>query len=333
MSARHSGEAWRGRLRAAPRRSALALPALLLLSRHARAEWPERPVRLVVAFPAGSLTDVLARVLAEPLAKELGQPVIVDNRAGGNGIVGTQAVAQAAPDGHTLVVISTSAASINPHVLKRMPFDPVKDFAHVGALAEAPYLFVVQSSAPDADLRGFLDRARRSREGLTYSYGNASSQIMTEVLARAAGLRLTGVPYRGGAEALADVAAGRIDCTLTDMANGLAQAQAGRVKALAQSAKDPTPLAPEVPPVATVVPGYDINVWFGVSAPAATPAPIVTRANQALNAALRQDTTVAKLRHLGFLPFTQTPEQFAHYLRDQLQAWGERVRIAGIEPQ
>jgi tripartite-type tricarboxylate transporter receptor subunit TctC len=272
-------------------------------------------------------------VLAEPLAQELGQPVIVDNRAGGNGIVGTQAVAQAAPDGHTFVVISTSAASINPHVLKRMPFDPVMDFAHVGALAEAPYLFVVQSNAPDSDLRGFFDRARQSREGLTYSYGNASSQIMTEVLARAAGARLTGVPYRGGAEALTDVAAGRIDCTFTDMANGLAQAQAGRVKALAQSAKDPTPLAPEVPPVATVAPGYDINVWFGVSAPAATPAPIVTRANTALNAALRQAATVAKLRHLGFLPFTQTPEQFAHYLRDQLQAWGERVRIAGVEPQ
>ncbi len=333
MAVRDSGEAWRRWLRAVPRRAVLALPALPLLPRGSRAEWPERPVRLVVAFPAGSLTDVLARVLAEPLAKELGQPVIVDNRAGGNGIVGTQAVAQAAPDGHTLVVISTSAASINPHVLRRMPFDPVKDFAHVGALAEAPYLFVVQSSAPDAGLRDFFDRARQSREGLTYSYGNASSQIMTEVLARAAGSRLTGVPYRGGAEALTDVAAGRIDCTFTDMANGLAQAQAGRVRALAQSAKDPTPLAPEVPPVATVVSGYDINVWFGVSAPAATPASIVTRANTALNTALRQAATVAKLRHLGFLPFTQTPEQFARYLRDQLQSWGERVRIAGVEPQ
>lgn len=315
------------------RRAALAAPALLLLPRGARAAWPDRPVRLVVAFPAGSLTDVLARVLAEPLSQELGQPVVVDNRSGGNGIIGTQAVAQAAPDGHTLVVISTSAASVNPHTLKRMPFDPVKDFAHIGALAEAPYLFVVPPSAPDEDLRAFFGRARQSRDGLTYSYGNASSQIMTEVLARAAGVRLTGVPYRGGAEALTDASAGRIDCTFTDMANGLAQAQAGRVRALAQSAGKPTPLAPDVPPVATVVPGYDINVWFGISAPAATPAPVIARANQALNAALRQPGTEARLRQLGFLPFTQTPEQFTQYLRDQLQAWGERVRIAGIEPQ
>ena len=290
-------------------------------------------MRLVVAFPAGSLTDVLARVLAEPLSQELGQPVIVDNRAGGNGIIGTQAVAQAAPDGHTLVVISTSAASINPHILKRMPFDPVKDFAHIGALAEAPYLFVVPPAAPDADLRSFLARARRSPDGLTYSHGNASSQIMIEVLARAAGVRLTGVPYRGGAEALTDVAAGRIDCTFTDMANGLAQPRAGQVRALAQSVREPTPLAPDVPPVAAVVPSYDINVWFGVSAPGATPAPIVVHANRALNTALHQPVTVERLRQLGFLPFTQTPAQFAQYLRDQLEAWGKRVRIAGIEPQ
>ncbi len=315
------------------RRSALAAPALLLLPRGARADWPDRPVRLVVAFPAGSLTDVLARVIAEPLGQELGQPVIVDNRAGGNGIIGTQAVAQAAPDGNTLVVISTSAASVNPHTLKRMPFDPVKDFVHIGALAEAPYLFVVPPGASDRDLKGFLDRARENANGLTYSYGNASSQIMTEVLARAAGVRLTGVPYRGGSEALTDVSAGRIDCTFTDFANGLTQAQAGRVRAIAQSAKDPTPLAPEVPPVASAVPGYDISVWFGISAPLATPAPIVARVNQALNAALRQPATVARLRQLGFLPFTQTPGQFAQYLRDQLVSWGERVRIAGIEPQ
>jgi tripartite-type tricarboxylate transporter receptor subunit TctC len=316
-----------------PRRSALAAPAILLLPRGARAEWPDRPVRLIVAFPAGSLTDVLARVVAEPLSQELGQPVIVDNRAGGNGIVGTQAVAQAAPDGHTLVVISVSAASVNPHILKRMPFDPVRDFVHIGALAEAPYLFVVPPGAPEQDLKGFLDRARTSANGLTYSYGNASSQIMTEVLARAAGVRLTGVPYRGGAEALTDVSAGRVDSTFTDFANGLAQAQAGRVRAIAQSAKEPTPLAPEVPPVASAVPGYDINVWFGVSAPLATPAPIVVRINQAMNAALRQTGTVTRLRQLGFLPFTQTPEQFTQYLRDQLTVWGERVRIAGIEPQ
>ncbi|MCK8785931.1 tripartite tricarboxylate transporter substrate binding protein [Roseomonas sp. NAR14] len=318
------------------RRGALALPALLLpslLPRAARAAWPERPVRLVVAFPPGSLTDVLARVLVEPLARELGQTVVVDNRPGGNGIVGTEAVARSAPDGQTLVVTSSSAASINPHVLRHMPFDPVRDFTHIGTLAEAPYLFVGQPGAPDADFRAFLERARQKPGELTYSYGNASSQIMTEVLARAAGVSLTGVPYRGGAEALTDVSAGRIDCTFTDFANGLSQSQAGRVRALAQSALEPTPLAPEVPPVATVLPGFDITVWFGISGPAGLPEAIVARANQALNASLRLPATGAKLRQLGFLPFARTPAEFTRYVREQLQVWGERVRIAGITPQ
>lgn len=320
-------------LRPVSRRAALAAPALILGARAARADWPARPVRLIVAFPAGSGTDVLARVLAEPLSQELGRPVIIDNRAGGNGIVGTQAAVQAAPDGYTFVIISTSAASISPHTLRQMPFDPVRDLAHVGALAEAPYMFVVPPGAPDGDLGGFFERARRRPDALTYSHGNASSLIMTEVLARGAGAQLTAVPYRGGAEALTDVAAGRIDCTFTDMANGLAQSQAGRVRALAHSGKDPTPLAPGLPAAATVVPGYDIKVWFGVSAPVGTPAPIVARANQALNAVLQQPGVVERLRQLGFLPFSQTPEQFGQYLRDQLQAWGERVRIAGVEPQ
>jgi len=317
-----------------PRRLVLAAPAITAASwASAQTNWPDRPIRLVVAFPAGSLTDVLARVLAEPFGRGLGQPVIIDNRPGGNGTVGTQSVAQTTPDGLTLLVISTSAASINPHIIRRLPFDPLRDFSPIGALAEAPYLFAVPGNSPDSDFPAFLERARRNPGVLNFSHGNASSLIMTEVLARQAGVRLTAVPYRGGAEALSDVVAGRIDCTFTDFANGLAQMQAGRVRALAQSAADFTPLAPEVPPVARTLPGYDINVWFGLAGPAGLPAPILARLNEALNIALREPALVARLGQLGFLPFTQTPQQFAAYLREQLGRWGEFVRIAGVEPQ
>jgi tripartite-type tricarboxylate transporter receptor subunit TctC len=306
--------------------AALAAPAV------ARAQSSDRALRLVVAFPAGSLTDVLARILVEPLGQRLGRPVIVDNRAGGNGTVGTAAVAQAAPDGETVVIISTSAASVNPHIIRRLPFDPVRDFTHIGAIAEAPYLLVVPNAAPETALPGLFERARARPGELTFSHGNASSLIMTEVMLRNAGVRMTAVPYRGGAEALADVVAGRIDCTFTDFAGGLAQARGGNVRGIAQSAAGRTPLAPEVPPVADAVPGYDINVWFGLSAPAGTPAPIVARWNQALNGTLRDEGVVARLRQVGFLPFTQTPEQFGQYIRDQLRIWGEFVRIAGVEP-
>lgn len=315
------------------RRVLLAAPALPLAAPALAQSWPDRPLRLVVAFPAGSLTDVLARLLVEPIGQRLGQPVVVDNRAGGNGTVGTIAVQQAAPDGNTVLIISTSAASVNPHIIRRLPFDPVRDFTHIGAIAEAPYLLVVPASSPDTNLAQFLDRARARPGEMTFSHGNASALIMTEVMARRAGVRLNAVPYRGGAEALTDVAAGRIDCTFTDFANGLAQAQGGRVRGIAQSAGQPTPLAPEVPPVARVVPGYDINVWFGLSAPAGTPEPIVRRWNEALNGALHDEAVVGRLRQLGFLPFTQTPEQFGQYIRSQLASWGELVRIAGVEPQ
>lgn len=315
------------------RRALLAVPGLTLAAPALAQAWPDRPLRLVVAFPAGSLTDVLARLLAEPLGQRFGQPVIVDNRAGGNGTVGTIAVQQAAPDGNTVLIISTSAASVNPHIVRRLPFDPVRDFTHIGAIAEAPYLLVVPGGGPDANLAQFFERARARPGELTFSHGNASALIMTEVMARRAGVRLTAVPYRGGAEALTEVGAGRIDCTFTDFANGLAQAQGGRVRAIAQSAGQRTPLAPEVPPVADLVPGYDINVWFGLSAPNGTPAPVVRRWNEALNGALRDEAVVARLRQLGFLPFTQTPDQFGDYIRTQLASWGELVRIAGVEPQ
>jgi tripartite-type tricarboxylate transporter receptor subunit TctC len=314
------------------RRALLAAPALALAAPALAQSWPDRPLRLVVAFPAGSLTDVLARLLAEPLGQRLGQPVVVDNRAGGNGTVGTIAVQQAAPDGNTVLIISTSAASVNPHIIRRLPFDPVRDFTHIGAIAEAPYLLVTPGGGPDATLAQFFERARARPGELTFSHGNASALIMTEVMARRAGLRLTAVPYRGGAEALTEVAAGRIDCTFTDFANGLAQAQAGRVRGIAQSAAGRTPLAPEVPAVADLLPGYDITVWFGLSAPQGTPEPLVARWNAALNATLRDEGVVARLRQLGFLPFTRTPAQFADYIRAQLAAWGELVRIAGVEP-
>jgi tripartite-type tricarboxylate transporter receptor subunit TctC len=315
------------------RRVLLAAPALPLAAPALAQSWPDRPLRLVIAFPAGSLTDVLGRLLAEPLGQRLGQPVVVDNRAGGNGTVGTIAVQQSPPDGNTVLIISTSAASVNPHIIRRLPFDPVRDFTHIGAIAEAPYLLVVPASSPDTNLAQFLERARARPGELTFSHGNASALIMTEVMARRAGVRLNAVPYRGGAEALTDVAAGRIDCTFTDFANGLAQSQGGRVRGIAQSAGSRTPLAPEVPPVAEVVPGYDINVWFGLSAPQGTPEPIVRRWNEALNGALRDEAVVGRLRQLGFLPFTQTPEQFSQYIRSQLAGWGELVRIAGVEPQ
>lgn len=316
-----------------PRRTALTLPALLALPRHARAAWPDRPIRLVAPFPAGSGTDILARLLAEPLSEKLGQPVVVENRPGGNGVVGSGAVATAAADGNTLLMFGTSAAAINPHLLRRLPYDPIRDFAPIGSIAEQPYILVVPPDAPGSDLKSWLAAARARPLGLTLAYGNAGSQIMAAMLARDAGVRLTLVPYRGTAEAITDVSVGRVDCTFADFGIGMAQQHAARVRALAQTAATPSPLAPAIPPLASEVPGFDANVWFSVVAPAATPREILERASTVLDQVLAVPRFQERLANLGLTPLRMSPAALGAHIQRQLALWGERVRLAGIEPQ
>jgi len=319
--------------RSVPRRAALAVPALLLPGRAALAAWPERPVRVVVPFPPGSATDTLTRILSEPLSRALGQPVVVDNRPGANGTLGVEVAARSPADGYTLLLISTSGAAVNPHTMRRLPYDPIRDFAPIGFIADMPYILAVPPGSPANDLAGFIALARQRPGQLTYSYGNSAAQIAMNQMARMAGIELNGVPYRGGPEALTDVMAGRIDATFTDFAQGLSQWQAQRVKVLAVTTAQPFPLAPQIPPVATVVPGYDLTVWFGMAAPAGTPAPVVDRATEALRAALADPTLIERFAAQGYVPRAMDPARFGAFLRAQIDVWGERVRAAGIEPQ
>lgn len=313
-------------------RAALALPVLLIAGREARATWPERPLRLIVPFAPGSGTDILARLLAGPMARQLGQPVVIDNRPGANGVLGAQAAATASPDGYTLVIVGTSVGAINPHLLRRLPYDPLRDFAPVGGIAEQPYLLTLHPEGPP-DLAAFLAEARRRRDEITFSHGNAGSLIMAHMLANMAGTAFTAVPYRGGAEALAEVAAKRIDFTFADFPLGIAQHRGGRVRAIAQSLARPFPLAPEIPPLATALPGFDANVWFTMAAPAGTPQALVARTAQALAATLDDPDFAERLVTLGYVPLRKSPAEVGDFLSQQVAIWGERVRTARIEPQ
>ena len=315
------------------RRALLAGLAPPFLRHAARADWPERPVRLVAPFPAGSGTDLLARLLAQALSEDSGQPFVVENRPGGNGVVGSAAAAAAPPDGHTLLMLGTSAAAINPHVLRRLPYDPIRDFAPIGAIAEQPYVLVVAPDAPGKNLQSWLEGVRARPKEVTLAYGNAGSQIMAAMLARGAGLRVTAVPYRGSAEAIVDVSVGTVDCTFADFGIGMAQQRAGRLRALAESAVRPFALAPEVPPLASVVPGFDANVWFGLVTPAAVPPEMLAGASVRLDAALVSPRFEDKLAGLGLAPLRMGPEALGEHIRRQLALWGDRVRLAGIEPQ
>lgn len=305
--------------------SLLAAPAI------AQGTWPDRPIRLVVAFPAGSVTDTLMRHLAEPLTREIGQTVVIENRPGGNGVVGTDSVARSAPDGNTWVVLSITNGALVSYLLRRPPYDPVRDFAPISMLAETSYILVVPAASPARDLRGFIELARNARPSLTFSHGNSSAHMASATLARMAGIEMTAVPYRGGPEALTDVIAGRIDSTFTDFAAGMPQIREGKVRALGVTLGRPFSLAPEIPAVASVLPGYEFKFWFGLSAPANTPAPIVARVNAAVRRVMALPEIADRLARLGYTPLTSTPEEFAEFLRRHRAEMIERAREVGLE--
>ncbi len=315
------------------RRAALAAPLLLTATAAgAVGKWPDRPIRLVVAFPAGSVTDTLMRHLAEPLGRELGQPVIVDNRPGGNGVVGTDSAARSAPDGYTWCVLSTTNGALNTYLVPRLSYDPLRDFTPIGFVSETAYILVVPANHPAKDLRGLIELAKQRPGQLTYSHGNSSAHIASATLARMAGVEMTAVPYRGGPEALTDVIAGRIDSTFTDFAAGMPQIREGKVRALGVTLAQPFSLAPEIPPVAAVLPGFEFIFWFGMAVPTGTPAPVIARANAALNKVLQLPELGERLGRLGYAPRGSAPEYFHTFLRGQIETLTMRAKEAGLEP-
>ncbi|MDB5415053.1 MAG: Tripartite-type tricarboxylate transporter, receptor component TctC [Rubritepida sp.] len=315
------------------RRGVLAAPALLApLAANAQASWPERPIRVVIGFPAGSVTDSLMRNLVEPLSRELGQSVIIDNRPGGSGVVGTMAVKGAAPDGYTQAILSVTNGALNTYLVRNLAYDPIRDFTHTGFLAEAPYLLVVPNELPVRNTAEFIELARRRPGELTFSHGNSSALIGSERLCRMTGTHMLAVPSRGGPEALTEVLAGRIDSTLTDFAAGLAQVREGRVRALGVTSPNAFPLAPEIPPISVAVPGYELVVWFGLAGPAGVPAPVVARFNAALEKVLALPDVRERLGRLGYAPRSMPPEQWRDFLQSQITSLTQLAREVGLEP-
>ena len=311
----------------------LSRRALPLLATPAFAQsWPERPIRIIIAFPAGSVTDTLFRNLTEPLTRELGQTVLIENRPGGNGVVGTMAARGAAADGNTWVVLSVTNGALNTYTMRNLPYDPLIDFEQIGLVAEAPYMLVAPATGA-ADAAQLLARARERPDALTFSHGNSSALIASAMMNRMAGVSMTAVPYRGGPEALTDVVAGRIDSTFTDLANGLAQLREGRVRALGVTTAARFPLAPDIPTIAETVPGYALTVWFGLALPAATPAPVLARANAALNTVLGQTETRERLGRLGYTPTPGTPAQARAFIASEIRRTAVLAEQVGLERQ
>ena len=312
-------------------RPALAQPSLIQPSL-AQPVWsPDRPVRLVVGFAPGGSTDTTARVVAQAITAGLGQPVLVENRTGAAGNVGTEYVARSAPDGHTLVVASMGSHATNAALYRNLPFDPVKDFAPVSLVALSAALLVVHPGLAVPDVAALVARARARPGSLNCGTAGAGS---TQHFAMAqfehlAGVKFTQVSYRGGAPAMTDLVSGRLDLMFTPVVEALQQVRAGQIRALGITREARSAQLPDIPAVAEAVPGYSFNSWLGLFAAAGTPPAAVARLSREVAAALRTPETRERLEQLGYQPVGGTPEEFASFFAAELPRVAELVRISG----
>jgi len=315
----------------------LALAAAGALPAAARADaagFPDKPIRMVVTFPPGGSADAVVRMLVPRLNEKLGQPVVVDNRPGAGGNVGLTVVAKAPGDGYTLGVGAAGALSANASLYAQMPFDPLEDFKPVGMLAAIPFVLVGHPSLAAKTQRELIALARAEPGRLSIGHGGngTAMHLSAALFGQMADAKFTEVPYRGSGPAALDAIAGQIPLAVVDLPSALQQIRAGKLVAYAVTSAQRLPMLPEVPTVAEAgLPGYDSTGWFGVVAPAATPAPIVARLNAEIAAALRDAQIQAAMRNLGVEPAPGTPEAFDAYIRAETTKWAQVIRTAGIK--
>lgn len=315
------------------RRSALVAAALMPMAAQAQSWAPSRPVRMVVPFPAGGATDVVARVLGEHMSGTLGQPVVVENRTGAGGNVGVENVVRSPADGHSLLMGTMGALTVNPHLYRGLAFDPARDLVGVGMAFETVHVLIVHPSVQATTVTELVALAKAQPGRLAYgSAGSGSSTHMVAELFRlTAGIELTHVPYRGSAPALNDTVAGTVQLMLDQLPSCIGQVQANRVRALAVTGAARHPLLPAVPTMAEVgLAGASATSWGAVMAPTGTPGPAIARLNAALNAALANGSVRARLVQAGADPVSSTPEAVAERMRAETAMWGRVVREANI---
>ena len=315
----------------------LATAALTMGSSGAsRAEdaYPSRVVKFVVPFAAGSATDTLARVLGEKMSASLGQPVVVDNMPGASGFLAAQNVARAEPDGYTVLIATNTTHAANQSLFKRLPYDPVADFAPVGKLGTITLALVVNPAVPATTVPELIAYAKDHPGEVTFGSGTSSSRIAGEMLKSLAGIDLLNVPYKSNPQAITDLLGGQISMVFADIATTLPQAEAGKVKALAVSSPERTRLAPDLPTMREAgVAGYDLTAWFAAFVPAGTPVEVIDRLNAAFVAALADPTATKTLLDAGIEPATSTPTELAAFVGTETEKWASIVKSAGIEPE
>lgn len=296
-------------------------------------DFPARPLKLLVPIAAGGLTDTLARTLAARLGERLGQPVAVENRPGGGGIIGMQAAARAAAGGYTLILVYQGVASVNASLYRSLPYDTLRDFAPVAQVATFPLLLLVNPDVKARSVRELVELARAESAGLNYaSAGNATtSHLAMELFRRAAGVRLVHVPYKGEAPALAEVVGGTVPLAFATPTAAMSLVKAGRLRPLAISTRERSPALPEIPTIAeSGLRDFVVFGWYGVLAPAGTPAAALARLNRELLAILAEPEMREKLARQGVDPQGSSADAFERLIRDETERWRRVVTDAGI---
>ncbi|WP_447740607.1 Bug family tripartite tricarboxylate transporter substrate binding protein [Variovorax boronicumulans] len=326
--------AFRGRRRQLLWAVAGALVAGTALAQAPAGDFPIKPIRMVVTFPPGGSADGVVRMLVPRLNEKLGQQVVVDNRPGAGGNVGLTLVAKAPGDGYTLGVGAAGALAANVSLYPQMPFDPQKDLKPVGMLAAIPFVLVGHPSVAAKTQRELVALAKAKPGTLSIGHGGngTAMHLSAALFNQMAGTRLVEVPYRGSGPAALDVLGGQIPLAVVDLPSSLQQIRAGKLIAFAVTSPQRLPMLPEVPTVAEVgLPGYDSTGWFGVVAPAGTPAPVVARLNAELNAALGDEQVKTAMRALGVEPAPGSVESFDSYIRAETKKWAQVIQDAHIK--
>ena len=298
------------------------------------ADYPTKPIRVVVTFPPGGSADAVVRMLVPRLTEKLGQQVVVDNRPGAGGNIGLSIVAKAPPDGYTLGVGAAGALAVNSSLYAQMPFDPLKDFEPVGMLAAIPFVIVGNPAQPARSLKELISLAKSQPGKLSIGHGgNGTAMHLTGALfTQMADIKMVEVPYKGTGPAVMDVLGNQIPLAVADLPASLQHIKAGKLVAYAVSSPQRLPVLPDVPTVAEAgLAGYDSTGWFGVVAPAGTPPAIVARLNAEINAALKDEQIKSSMRNLGVEPAPGTPEAFDAYIRGETVKWANVVKRANIK--
>ena len=292
-----------------------AMPAALAQS--------SKPIRLVVPFPAGGATDLFARTLSQKMGERLGTSIVIDNKPGAGGSLGSDMAAKATADGQTLLFTTTSTHSIGPAIGAKLPYDTVRDFTPIDHVGNAPSIMLVPNSSPAKTVKEWIEYAKKNPGKLNYaSSGNGTIvQLTAELFKAQAGVFVTHIPYKGTGLAIPDLVAGQLDVLFDSLPTGMPHVRDGRLRALAVTTLKRTPLAPDLPPVADTLPGFESSTWFGLYGPKGLPAEVVNRVNTAANQALSDPEVRAKLTTLGIEPVTSTPAQFAKMVADDQAKW------------